>query len=599
MSNLFSQKNVRNNPHRDGFDLSFNNLFTAPLGALLPVMYKDVMPGDKFDINLSWFTRSQPATAPAYTRLTEYCDFFFVPYHFLWRYFPDFITQTNSNNWATSVNPQSETNYTQLPYITPSAFKKTINDFNNNCCPKWNGSGSLTQILDSGFNIFHSQIRLFDMDRLLRYLNMGKIAIVANPSNSGNGTKLYTINPTLRTRNNACNVFPLLAYNKIYADFYRNQQWEKPAPNTYNVDYITPQSSSMEIPITYNMFGLSARSESMFDLKYCNYNKDYFTGIQPNKQFGEAAMAAPLQLISGNQIGTIRVSNSAGDKTAGYFLGVGGNPGNTTDKILSFNANEQSGISALAIRQAEFLQKWKEITQSGGQNYVDQMQKHFGVTPNRDIAHMCTYLGGVTKNFGADEVVNTNLADGNEALICGKMVNTAQGHLTFNAKEHGIIMAIYHLGVLPSYDNYMPSYLTKLTATDFVIPEMDNIGMQPVYDNEVSYDIEDKIRGYVPRYSEYKTSVDEIHGSFVDTYRNWVTPITENVLGKFRWKQPGTNNINTYVVSNYVRLKQSPNVMDKVFNVVYDGTPATDQFFVNMDFGIKAVRNISRDGLPY
>lgn len=597
MANLFSQKNVRNNPHRDGFDLSFNNLFTSPLGALLPVMYKDVMPGDKFDINLSWFTRSQPATAPAYTRLTEYCDFFFVPYHFLWRYFPDFITQTNSNNWATSVNPQSNIVYTQLPYITQVNFQKAINEFNAKACPKWNGSGDTIQVVDAGFNPFHSHVRLFDIDRLMRYLNMGKIDITVNPPSSGNGKSLYTTVPSLRTQANACNVFPLLAYNKIYADFYRNQQWEKPAPNTYNVDYITPYSASMEIPISSEMFGFSSRSESMFDLKYCNYNKDYFTGVQPSKQFGDSALAAPL-LEEGKPLSKFTLKGGSSSRVNVYGVPWANNQGNIDSISISTNDN-QVGISALAIRQAEFLQKWKEITQSGGQNYVDQMQKHFGVTPNRDIAHMCTYLGGVTKNFGADEVVNTNLADGNEALICGKMVNTAQGHISFSSKEHGIIMAIYHIGLLPSYDNYRPSYLTKLTPTDFVIPEMDNIGMQPVYDGELSTSVTDKIRGYVPRYSEYKTSVDEIHGSFVDTYRNWVTPITDNVLGKFNWKVPGTSKIHTYDVANYVRLKQSPNVMDKVFNVVYDGTPSTDQFFVNMDFGIKAVRNISRDGLPY
>lgn len=599
MSNLFAQKNVRNNPHRDGFDLSFNNLFTAPLGALLPVMYKDVMPGDKFDINLSWFTRSQPATAPAYTRLTEYCDFFFVPYHFLWRYFPDFITQTNSNNWATSVNPQSDVRYTQLPYISPVTFTKVINDFNDKLCPKWTGQGNVNQVLDAGFNPFHSQVRLFDMDRLLRYLNLGSIDIRLSSPSSPSGTKLYQITPSLRTQTNACNIFPLLAYNKIYADFYRNQQWEKPAPNTYNVDYITPNSASMEIPLSYAMFGLSGRSESMFDLKYCNYNKDYFTGILPSKQFGDSAIASPLLLVNNQQVvNTAQLSNTSG-QSAGHFLALSASTGAVVDKVNAISSGNTFGISALAIRQAEFLQKWKEITQSGGQNYVDQMQKHFGVTPNKDIAHMCTYLGGVTKNFGADEVVNTNLADGNEALVCGKMVNTAQGHLTFDSKEHGIIMAIYHVSVLPSYDTYMPSYLTKLSPTDFVIPEMDNIGMQPVYDSELFPVSIDKIRGYVPRYSEYKTSVDEIHGSFVDTYRNWVTPITDNVLGNFKWKVPGTNIVTTYNVSNYVRLKQSPNVMDNVFNVVYDGTPATDQFFVNMDFGIKAVRNISRDGLPY
>lgn len=594
MSNLFSQKNVKNKPHRDGFDLSFNNLFTAPLGALLPVMFKDVMPGDKFDINLSWFTRSQPATAPAYTRLTEMCDFFFVPYHFMWRYFPDFITQTNSNNWATSIAANPDTVYTQLPYISETTFRTALTTFNSSSCPLNDGIGGYKQVVDAGFNPFHSQCRLFDIDRLLRYLNIGYLDVKDN-TNTASGQTVYTINPHLLTGNKACNIFPLLAYNKIYQDFYRNQQWEKPAPNTYNLDYITPLSASMEIPLTYNMFGTSSRLESMFDLKYANYNKDYFTGVLPSKQFGDSAIASPLVQVggvkSGSPLNAFNVFNPS-DNVQGTIFGTDITAGNI-NRIGDTYSSITTGISALAIRQAEFLQKWKEITQSGGQNYVDQIQKHFGVTPSRDIAHQCQYLGGVTKNFGADEVVNTNLIGDNQATLAGKMVNTANGHIEFSTKEHGILMAIYHVGLLPSYERYCPKYNTKVTATDFVIPEMDNIGMQPVYEYELGVSTFNSIRGYVPRYSEYKTSVDEIHGAFVNTYRNWVTPVTDNVYGQFSWR--GVN----YNVPNYVKLKQSPNVLDNVFQVQYDGKPSSDQFFVNMDFNIKAVRNISRDGLPY
>ena len=127
MTNLFSLKSLRNKPHRDGFDLSFTNTMSAPLGALIPCMYKDCMPGDKFKINTSWFTRSQPCTAPSYSKFTEYVDYFFVPYHFLWRYFPDFISQAENNNFADNINTTSKPSFTQHPYFTSNGFTSFIN----------------------------------------------------------------------------------------------------------------------------------------------------------------------------------------------------------------------------------------------------------------------------------------------------------------------------------------------------------------------------------------------------------------------------------------------------------------------------------------
>ena len=69
---------LKNHVHRNGFDLSFKNCFTAKAGELLPIMCKEVIPGDKFDIDLSSLSRSMPVDSAAYTRLREYFDFYFV-----------------------------------------------------------------------------------------------------------------------------------------------------------------------------------------------------------------------------------------------------------------------------------------------------------------------------------------------------------------------------------------------------------------------------------------------------------------------------------------------------------------------------------------
>lgn len=260
---------------------------------------------------------------------------------------------------------------------------------------------------------------------------------------------------------------------------------------------------------------------------------------------------------------------------------------------MSTNDNNV-GISALAIRQAEFLQKWKEITQSGGTDYVSQMEKHFGVKPNSDISHRCKYLGGISKNFGADEVINTNLTGDNEPNIMGKCVNVGNGNLEYSSNEHGIIMGIYHISLLPSYSDFGDDLLRKTMPTDYVIPELDNIGMQPVYRRQLISTSDANravILGYVPRYSEYKSSVDVVNGAFTDTYQNWVTPI-EPSFSPFL-----VGNLTTS--GSYPMLKVNPLVLSNLFNVRYNGKYATDPFFVNLSFDIKAVRNISRDGLPF
>ena len=72
-------------------------------------------------------------------------------------------------------------------------------------------------------------------------------------------------------------MLPLLAYQKIYYDFFSNSQWEKHLAYAYNVDYWDGKSS-VEI------------SSDMIRLRYANYPKDYFLGVLPASQYGSVAV---------------------------------------------------------------------------------------------------------------------------------------------------------------------------------------------------------------------------------------------------------------------------------------------------------------------
>lgn len=600
MSNVMSMKSIKNHVHRDGFDLSRKFAFSAKLGELLPVFVEDVFPGDKFKISADWFTRTQPVTSPAYTRFGEYYDFFFVPYHLLWRYFPQFIIQTDDDNWATGITSKSN-KFTQHPYMSS---KEVLSCIRNAGTFGSNDTLTGSKVDVNNFTFSYGALKL------LEYLGYGKTSTKNYQTSAEGKQAVYPLDSVISSANSndvALNPFPLAAYQKVYADFFRNTQWETTAPYSYNFDYLNQSNMKVPLPTTPD---LTFTQNGLLTLRYTNFNKDYFLGRLPEKQYGTEALASPLVDTDGNRygVGIIRTG------------GVGGSDSNRFRfPLFSISSAQQAGnlaidpaavsktnfgIGALAIRQAEFLQKWKEITQSGGTDYVSQIQKHFGIKPNSEMAHRSTYIGGFDKKFGIDEVVNTNLASAeSETNLLGKGVNAGHGAINFDVKEHGIIIGVYHMSLLPEYTSQMTDKLiTKTMPTDYVIPELDNIGMQAVYAQEfagylipsVSSKL-DKLKsiiGYVPRYAEYKTKVDKVAGVFSESLYNWVTPLNKITATSIK------NGDFSFIDDSFF-YKINPHILDSVFSVMTDSTCDTDQFLVNCGFDVKAVRNISRDGLPY
>lgn len=599
MSNVMSMKSIKNKPHRDGFDLSRKFAFTAKLGELLPVYCEDVMPGDTFKINVDWFTRSQPVTSPAFTRFGEYYDFFFVPYHLLWRYFPQFIIQTNDDNWATGITSNSN-KFSQHPYISSRELMNAI---------RLSGvfEGNTGKLINYSRD-FNGRAYSYGALKLLEYLGYGTTS-TQNYKLNDEGSNLITfplgsVGSSANKSDIALNPFPLAAYQKVYNDFFRNSQWEDPMPFSYNFDYLN--GSSMKVPIPQSPNSEFTRA-GLCTLRYTNYNKDYFLGRLPEKQYGTEAVASPLVDSTGRPLDIVALQGS--DNVSRVYLAGFSSTVGDLNKVVktssSINSRSPYGIGALAIRQAEFLQKWKEITQSGGTDYVSQIEKHFGVKPNHEMAHRCTYIGGFDNKFGIDEVVNTNLSSADyESNLAGKAVNVGHGAIDFNVKEHGIIIGVYHMSLLPEYSSQMTEKLMfKTMPSDYVIPEMDNVGMQSVIAREfagalipTASDSDNQtmqsILGYVPRYAEYKTHVDKVAGAFASTLDYWVTPLNKIDAASVK-------NGNTGFVHDSYFYKVDSKILDSVLAVNVDDTVDTDQFLINCGFDVKAVRNISRDGLPY
>lgn len=600
MANIMSMADIKNRPSRNGFDLSFKKNFSAKAGELLPVMCKVVVPGDSININLKSFTRTQPLNTSAFARMREYFDFYFVPFEQMWNKFDSVITQMNQNVQHAS-GPNYEDNLElsgQMPFLTSQQIADYVNLVSN-------GSHK-----DNYFGFNRGNLTV----KLLQYLGYGDFSAYVQKENT------WSSKPMLQ--NLIMSVFPLMAYQKIYSDFYRYTQWEATNPSTFNCDYVKG-TSDLNLDISAYP---STADLNYFDVRYCNYMKDLFHGVLPQAQFGSESVApitgnanlsasgspsfyvSDPQGISDNAPAALQADTSG---KYGSFV-VEGNSGTYysatwKDSGLSINSSDMF-LSILALRQAEFLQKWKEVAASGEQDYKSQIQKHWGVSVSDYLSHQARYLGGCATSLDINPVVNNNITGDNAADIAGLGTFSGNGSIHFESKaEYGIIMCIYH--VLPIVD-YIGSgvehHCTLANAVSFPIPEMDRVGMELVpfarimNPNTTLTGVNDTtFLGYAPRYIDWKTSVDRSVGAFASSLKTWCLPADDALLSAAASTGiPETSDVKSESVGAGF-FKVNPSVVDSLFAVQADSTVDTDEFLVSSYFDIKAVRNLDVNGLPY
>lgn len=644
MAHFTGLKELQNKPHKSGHDISAKNCFTAKVGELLPVWTDFAIPNSTYRFNLEYFTRTRPVQTSAYTRIREYFDFFAVPCDLIWKSFDSAVVQMGekapiqSKDLLTNLTVKGDLPYCTLTDLSASLFFAGGNVPLGNTVKTHSGFGNIF-----GYNrgdVNHKLLSMLDYGNLVTKTSTD-IGTTSNRwwnGSSAPSSESLAVYSQKYNVNLAVNLFPLAAYQKIYQDFFRWSQWENADPTSYNFDWYTGSGNlfgasglSSTIPHTNNYW----KRDNLFSLRYANWNKDKFMGILPNSQFGDLAVV-DLGTIStsGSKIpvGAYDGTNDTGDfhqmQTRTESVNTGSGSSSKTSPIYprhpdSISIRENSNLwavlgassdlnfkfSILALRQAEALQRWKEITQSVDTNYRDQIKAHFGVNVPQSESHMAKYIGGVARNLDISEVINQFLpgedlsSEPSQAYIYGKGVGSGQGSMTFNTGSgYYILMCIYHAVPLLDYALSGPDGQNLVTSVeDLPIPEFDNIGMESVpaveFMNSSLYsnvNSADKILGYNPRYYNWKTKIDRIHGAFTTTLKDWVAPIDDSFLYSLFGDA-----LSTYKGVTWPFFKVNPNTLDDIFAVKVNSTWDTDQLLVNCNIGCYVTRPLSADGVPY
>lgn len=569
--------------HRSSFDLSSKKLFTAKVGEILPCYWQIAIPGNKYRISSDWFTRTVPVNTAAYTRIKEYYDFYAVPLRLISRALPQAFTQMTDYMTSAASNTSNTQMLTSVPNTSLSLISLSFQAIN-----------SQDVFDDAGLPYLYGASKVLDMlgyGSFLDSSNSAKATITSvylGKSYSGTDAIEDSSNPLVYKTSQTVNILPLLAYQKIYYDFFSESQWEKHLAYAYNVDYWDGKT-----PL--------ALAPEMLQLRYANYPKDYFMGMLPASQYGSVAVL-PSTLDTSRNSNTLLLSNSTSSSFSYLNNPVGGttivssasnNSGNVRGGILN------SDLSALSIRATEYLQRWKEVVQFSSKDYSDQMAAQFGIKAPEYMGNHAHYIGGWSNVININEVLNTNLeSSGSQAVIAGKGVGSQSGHtLTYDCgAEHQVIMCVYH--AVPMVDWSLTGQNPQLTVTsitDFPQPAFDQLGMQAVpalnLHNNPSRTVPNSL-GYNLRYWQWKTNIDTVHAAFRSgmAYQSWAAPID------------GWDVLTSSGTWSYQSMKVRPQQLNSIFEPQVSGSHcsvAYDQLLCNVNFQVYAVQNLDRNGLPY
>nr|DAX60882.1 MAG TPA: Major capsid protein [Microviridae sp.] len=381
------------------------------------------------------------------------------------------------------------------------------------------------------------------------------------------------------------NPFRLLAYQKVYYDFYRRQDYEGSKPEHYNIDDFNGDLINMTD--TQRLLGI-------FQLRYRWLAKDYFTGVVPSELFGTENLAQ---------------KNSVNALLPEYRQAMSNlvDGGAGTTSMISDGRSVRLGnindVSTRSIRAIYAIEKLMRLTRRAGDyDYISQTSAHYGVDVPRGRGEEVSFLGGWSSQIDISEVVTTALTEkGDPAQIYGRGVGTQQGKdIHYEAKEHGVLMVITSIVPDSDYSGVgMSNFNAKLYRGDYFHPEFQDLGLQPIMSHELAFQphklnrsATDKfgksvLLGYAPRYAEYKTANDELHGEFRTgkEFSSWVSSI--KVLDNAFFTDAGIKPS---------ALLVSPSQLDSIFSIRFDGSESTDQFMCVCNNICKIIRPMSVTG---
>lgn len=381
---------------------------------------------------------------------------------------------------------------------------------------------------------------------------------------------------------------PFRHYEAIYNTFYRDSRNNPLMVNgkpEYNKVYLNTAGGA---------------DSTHYELRRRNWESDFLTTAVQSPQQG----AAPLVGISST--GKMTFQDESGKQYQAQAVFADDGETITSFKVLSDDMPKENlrslidmastGVSIADLRQVNSLQRWLEANMRKGLRYKDQMQAHYGINISYDELGMPEFIGGVSEDIRVNMVTQTTptagTGDDDPARPLGSYagqascVGTSNHEIDKYCDEHGYIIGILSITPVPNYSQLLPKHFLKRNILDYYFPEFGNLGFVPIKRNEVcpvqtkaAGDDLNGVFGYQRAWYDYLASVDEVHGEFRKSLRDYLINRVFDVRPEL----------------SESFLLVDPKQLNEVFAV---NTESDDKFLGQVYFDCKVKRPIPLFGIP-
>ena len=448
---------------KSGFDKSFQNLFTAKVGTIVPILTDELIPNTTVNLKAAISAQLPPLASDTFMRCKLKYASFFVPTRLLVNRYEEWLTDAPTTGGHGGV---------RMPIIEIPTSATGAN-----------------------------RVALLGPGTLADYL----------------GYKTTTTTANALTGAVKIGALPFLAYHKIYEDWFRNTIIQKSiytdcatldslnasVARTYAVSrapFVAPTYNGvfkidpMEQSQTASGSGVYADGVGIMDLRQANFDIDLLTSCTPQAQNGNSQTVG-LNVNADAKTGQFTISALRAANSIQQFLERNNIAGNRMVDYVKANygANLSDGVAqrALLLGSGSFDMYSKGVFQTGGES--NSTANPFNTVGSR---------------FGSA------FADGNDTLVKG-----------FTAMEPGYLMVLcwlspkvtYSTGIDPVLDRYIEGTSGASQRTEMANPILQNVGNEPIYNRIIT----DKVNsglvfGYNDRYCTWKDKVDEVHGLLRD-----------------------------------------------------------------------------------